>query len=564
MRILKLVLLLLLLTQMNGHSQSLEEALRLTDNEQYDEAARVYKELIGREPSNGNLYYYLGENSLLGDNADSAKLVFSKGKEIDPANLLLKIGEAKVMLDAGNVLEAKVASDKEPGNTELKTRYQQLDAMVKKATQLIEEAVTAAPAKNATVLIEAADAYIKFSNKNLDRARQLLDKALQLEPKNINALLLYGDVYTELNNGTLAADFYNRALDLNKNSARAIVSKGRLYKRSTNYDGAAHEFEHAITIEPNYAPAHRELGETNFKLGKLSLAKENYRRYLELSKNNCAARIRYASFLYLSKDYKGAINELNQVQQNCDAGNLTLLRVFSYCYYELGEHAKGLEMVQKLFDRLPETARAGYDYEYYGKLLIASGQDSLGIIQLRKAYSIDPNKTELLSDLANAYYKIKQYSDAIDVLQEKAGLGKELKALDYVLLGRSFYFSARFVEADSAFMKLNEASPKYSSGWLWRAQANTHIDSTSLEGLAKPFYEKYIEIAEADSANIAKYNSGLVEAHGYLAYYYILKKDNASALIHLRKKLELNLDPEDKKNVQQAIDQLEGKKPGNR
>ena len=96
---------------------------------------------------------------------------------------------------------------------------------------------------------------------------------------------------------------------------------------------------------------------------------------------------------------------------------------------------------------------------------------------------------------------------------------------------------------------------------MLRAQANTHIDSTSEAGLAKPFYEKYIEIALADSINLTKYQYGLIEAYGYLAYYYILKKDNSNGLSYLKKKLTLPIDTEDKKNVQQAIDQLEGRGP---
>ncbi len=541
-------------------AQTLEEARKFTENEQYDAASDVYKHLISREPSSGNLYYYYGVNLLLGENPDSAKIVFNKGTEADPGNLLLKIGNAKILLDNTNIAEAKQASEKEPSDIGLKNRYEDARTSVAAANALIEEAVASAPQKSATVYVEAADALIQYRNKNLERAKQLLDKALSIEPKNADANILYGDVYAELNNGTLAAEFYNKALDLNRNSARAIVSKGRLYKRSTNYEGAAEEFANAITIDPNYAPAYRELGETEFRIGRLSKAKENYRKYLELSKNNCSARIRYASFLYLSKDYTGALNELNQVQKSCDAGNLTLLRVFAYCYFETEDYASGLQTIQKLFDRLPENKRAAYDYEYYGKLLVASNEDSLGIIQLRKAYSLDPNRTDLLSDIANAYYKIKNYPEAARAMNEKIATGKDPKALDYYILGRSYYFNAQFMESDTAFAKLNEVSPKYASGWLWRAKANTHIDSTSENGLAKPHYEKYIEISLSDSANISKYQSGLVEAYGYLAYYYILKKDNANALLYLQKKAELPLDSEDKKNVQQAIDQLLGKK----
>lgn len=544
-------------------AQTLDEARKLTENEQYEAATEVYKMLISKDPMNGTNYYYFGENLLLSDNPDSASIIFSKGRQQDPASQLLKIGEAKVLLNSVSLAEAKAASSREPANTELKTRSEEAQNNINKANALLNEAEAAAPQKSATIYIEIADALIHFKNKNLDKAKALLDKAVSIEPKNIDIQILYGDIYAEQNNGTLSADYYNKALELNKLSARAIVSKGRLYKRSTNYEGAASEFENAIGIAPDYAPAYRELGETNFKLGKLEKAKENYRKYLELSKNNCGARIRYASFLYLSKDYSGAINELSQTQQKCDPKNLTMLRVFSYCYYETKEYAKGLETVNELFTILPDDKRTTVDYEYYGKLLIASNQDSAGIIQLRKAYSLDANRTDLLSEISNSYYKLKKYAEAAAVLEEKIATGKDVKVADYFNLGRSYYFNTQFGLADTAFSKVNEISPKYASGWLWRAKSNTHIDSTSEAGLAKPYFEKYIELALADSANPSKYQSGLADAYGYLAYYYILKKDNENALLYLKKKIELPLDPEEKKSIQKAIDQLQGK-GGNR
>ena len=120
----------------------------------------------------------------------------------------------------------------------------------------------------------------------------------------------------------------------------------------------------------------------------------------------------------------------------------------------------------------------------------------------------------------------------------------------------------------SAMMKVNELSPKYASGYLWRAKANTQIDSTSELGLAKAALRRNTsELAEADSANAAKYNSGLMKAYGYLAYYYILKKDNANALLYLRKKAALPLEPDDRRTSGRhpAVEQVStnaSRKPG--
>lgn len=546
-----------------ANSQTIEEARKLTDNEQNDAATGIYKSLISANPNNIAAYYFYGDNLLSILNPDSAEIIFEKGASIDPASPLIKIGRAKVLLTEISLKEAKSANDKDP-NDDNQKRYQLAQENLAKALVLIDEAT--ANTKDVTVLVEASEALIRYKTKDLDKAKTFLDKALLIDAKNAEAFLLYGDIYTELNNGTLAADYYNKALDQDRSSARAIVSKGRLYKRSTNYEGAAREFEQAIKIEPNYAPAHRELAEVLFKLGKLAQAKESYKKYLELSKNNCGARIRYSYFLFISKNYKDAINELNQVGERCDSNNLSLLRIKVYSYYEDADFERALFYANRLFSFVKPEERTSTDLEYYGKTLIKTAPDSVGILngieQLQKAFSMDPGRSDLYSPLADAYVKLKQYSNAIQLLKQKMAIGKDVKVADHFSLGSAYYYNRQFMEADSSAMKVNELSPTYASGWMLRARINSNIDSTSELGLAKPFYEKYIERAVSDSANIAKYKSGLIEAYGYLAYYYILKNDKENGLIYLKKKLQLiSADNEEYKKIQLAIDQLEGRSP---
>ena len=537
-------------------SQSIQDARKLTENEQYEESSAMYKQLIAAKPTDANLYYFFGDNLLSDENADSARIVFEKGKTIDPNNALLKIGTAKLLMDAINVREAKAALDKDGNNPELKNRNEDASANVATAGKLLDEAVTQAPPKDPSILIEVAKAYINYENKNLEKAKLLLEKANAIDPKNIEVNLLYGDIYGGLSNGTLAAEYYNKAQELDPKSARAIVSKGRLYFKSTNYDSAAEEFERAIKLDPAYAPAYSALAQAYLKQGKLEKAKEASRKFLSLSKNNCSARIFHASLLYASKSFQEALDELALVSQRCDSNNLKMLRIQAYSNYEAEKYTEGIEVMEHLFRIVSMENRDKKDFEYYGKLLIKTDKDSLGIEQLQKAFALEPTRADLLSEIAAAWYKLKVYENAILFYKQKMALGKEIKLIDHYNLGRSYYFNKQYFEADSAYAKATELSPNWASAWLSRADANTQIDSTSAMGLAKPCFEKYIVIAEADSANPSKYNSGLSKAYGYLAYYYILKKDNPNALMYLKKKQLLVLDPEEKKSVDTGIDQI--------
>ena len=82
---------------------------------------------------------------------------------------------------------------------------------------------------------------------------------------------------------------------------------------------------------------------------------------------------------------------------------------------------------------------------------------------------------------------------------------------------------------------------------------NAMIDSTAKQGLAKPFYEKYIEVATQDTANIGKYKKDLMEANQYLAFYYFVKKDCEQSIAYWKKVLEF--DP-DNKQAKDSIKQI--------
>ena len=553
---------LIILGALNASAQSIQEARKLTENEQYEESSAMYKQLISAKPTDANLYYFFGDNLLSDENADSARIVFEKGKTIDPNNALLKIGTAKLLMDAINVREAKASLAKDGNNPELKNRNEDAVANVAAAVKLLDEAVATAPAKDPLILIEAAEAYIHYENKDLDKAKLLLDKANAIDPKNVEVNILYGEIYGKLSNATLAAEYFNKAQELDPKSARAIVSKGRLYYNSTNYDAAAEEFERAIKLDSAYAPAYSAVAYAYLKQGKLAKAKEAAKKYLDLSKNNCSARIFYASLLYASKSYQEALDELALVSQRCDSNNIKMLRIQAYSNYEADKYPEGIAVMEHLFRIVPADKRIIQDFEFYGKLLIKTDKDSLGIEQLLKAYALDPTRAELLSEISNAWFKLKNYPNAILYMQQKITLGKDIKVADYYLLGRANYFIGQYHSADSAFMKVNEITPTYAGGWLWRADVSSNIDSTGKDSLAKPFYDKYIQIADSDSVNISKYQSGLIRAYSYMASYYLLiRKDNERAKFYLRKKLDLIAEPEEKKKIQIQIDQIDGKLP---
>jgi len=510
----------------SANAQTLKDAIRLNENEQHDEASGVFKMLIVLEPTKGDYYYYWGNNLLDADKADSAAIIFSEGLKKEPSNLLLQIGNAELKLSDGNLSEGKSG---------------------------IEAAVKTAGPKNAAILIVAAEALIRYKKaQDLMSARVYLDAALKLDAKNPAIYNLYGDLYSEENNGSEAAKYYNKALEFDRKYIKSVFHKGQLYKRAMSYEIAITEFNNTITMDPNFAPAYRELGECYYKLKKADLAKENYKKYLELSKNNNNARIRYASFLYAGGDFNEAGLELSQITK-IDSSNIGMMRIMAYVGYELGKNDTALKTITKVFAITSEdtTKRIGKDYSYFGKILAKGGNAEMGTAYIQTALTIDPKQGELYDDLADMYNKQKKYDLSALTYESKINNSAKAAITDYFNMGRAWYNAKNYLKADSAFAKVSEINPTWPNGHFWRGRANAQIDNTAKEGMAIPHYAKYIELASADVANLSKQKTNLVEANSYLAFAAFVAKDCKLSIEYWNKVLEI--DP----TTKQAKDSIE-------
>jgi tetratricopeptide (TPR) repeat protein len=512
----KKLVFILLLIQSSVFAQTLKDALRQNDNEQYEAASGIYKQLITKEPANGNIYYAFGENLLDAGDPDAAQAMFENGLQAEPSNLINKIGLAKVLLSKGQLDQGKA---------------------------LITDVITQTKSKNAVALMESGEALTQFKSKDLASAQTYLDAAIKLDPKNPDIYNALGDVYSELNNGTLAAANYNKALDIDKNYTKALLHMGQLYKRASNYDGAAEQYQKALAIDQNFATAYRELGEVSILQRKVEKAKEYYKKYLELSKNNNTARLKYASFLIFS-DCPAGLAEMNQIPY--DSTNIGIVRLTGYFNTDCGDSTKAIGAMNRLF-RMTETdtgKRINRDYEYYGKIFFKMGEDSLGGIYMWKSFNLDPSKTEILDTIAKVFTKNRNYREAVKAYEEKIRIGKNVTVTDYFNLGKSYYFSNDSVRADSAFTKVTEIQPAYPYGYFWRGRSNLRMDPDATKGLVIPHFEKFIELTLADSAalNSKVKRNELVEAYGNIALSYYNQKNYEKASEYCKKVLEL--DPE--------------------
>ncbi|MCX8143476.1 MAG: tetratricopeptide repeat protein [Bacteroidia bacterium] len=502
-------------------AQSLESAIKKSNNDQLDAATSEFLQLLKTNPDKGEIYFYLGENYFKKGISDSALYYYQKGIEKNPTYPLNYVGYGKILWYQGKTEDAK--------------------AQFFKANSISQN-------KNAEVFRKMAEVYINAPQKNLDEAIELINKAMKLDPKNPQNYILMGDALLEKNptDGSPAIKQYQEAIKLNPQSAIGLLRIGKLYERARNYQLAVDHYEKAINVEPNYAPAYRELAELYHKANKDNKAIEMYQKYLQLN-NTTEARYRYASFLFDKKDYEEAIKEMEALKsQGFD--NPYVNRILAYSYYELGDkkdkdaYTKGLNYINKFFEKAGNNFKyLPSDYKYKALLLLKNNQDSLAQQEINKAIEMDSTlKNELYKEVAKTFLKNKKYTLAANYFDKINP--NSMDNQDWFEAGRAYYFNKQFDKADTAFGNVIAKLPNFDLTYIWKGRTKANLDPKNEKWLAFPYYDKYLSLVKPEERNTPAKKNNVIEACEYLGYYYMAQKnkDKATEYFTIIKELDPN------------------------
>jgi tetratricopeptide (TPR) repeat protein len=502
-------------------SQSIREGVRLMEVEKLEAAKNVFAKLYKSSPS-AESAFYLGEVYRQQEKEDSAGIYFNEGIRLDVNYPMNYVGLGTITFGKNNA-EGKKNFDK---------------------------AIQLSKSKDSKVYASIAEFYINYDKLEVPQAFSLLDAAVKLDGKNPELYLLRGDAYWKISDGSKAVAEYDKALALNVKSPKTLVRLGNSYKKVMNFDRSVDYYKKALALDSLYAPAYREMGDAQYKNKQFDKAIVSYKKYVEMADHNDETDLRYASFLILNKDFTNALAILKRLEAKKDINPYTY-RLLAYAYYEKGEFAKGLQNMEKFWPKVESKKYIAADYEYYGKLLAKTDKDSLAAVNLKIASDMDTTRGDLYAELGNVYLQSKKYNEAAKALERKVKIAGTTQ--DYFNLGRAYYYDKKYEQADSAFSVLTKTVPTYSHGHLWRAKVNSNLDPSSEKGLAKPHYEKFIELTQNE---VEKNKKDLIIAYDYLGYHYLLKNDRVKAKEAYLKMKEL--DPSNKK-AEEGLKILNGK-----
>lgn len=469
--------------------------------------------------------YYLGEIYKEANQLDSAAYYYNLGLQADPSYQLNMIGDLS-LLKMKDPLEAD-----------------------KKFEELLSNKVNR---KNPELFVAAAAVYKDRPIK----AEEFLDQARALDKKLASIYVLLADVQAAKKDYNGAAANYEQALSFDPNCKEAYVKYARIYA-PINAAVATDVLNRMLAQDPTSAVAHRELAEIYYQEGQLLKAADAYAEYINDPYVSSSDYARYATILFFKKDYEKSKEIVNMALKK-DPNNMVLQRLLFYNDTDLKNDDAALSEAESFFNAgFPEKDYIAQDYLYFGRLLIKNKQVERGVAQLQKALALDPKEVALYQEIAEAYEDMNDYANAINnfTLYIQKAPQEEVQVTDYYNVGTAAYFAAHSLDttatdyaaqkaaylakADSMFAYVTEKAPDSYLGYFWRARVQSALDPETDQGLAKPYYEKTVEVLDAQGDDRPQI---YIECYSYLGYYYYVKEDIENSKKYWEKILAI--DPE--------------------
>lgn len=436
----------------------------------------------------------------------------------------------------------------------------------------------------------AGTAYMK--NRDFEKAREPLERALEKSPDNLGTLNSLGTCYMALGKSEDAINAYKKALELNPKSVMAYFNIGSAYQIQQNHEMACEYFTKAIELEEDEGFI-TALAMSEVKLGRYESALKHYKQLALMCPGKENYKYNIVTCYEALGEFQTAIKMLEEMVYVNPKFTLPAQKLASL-YIKTNQLMKAKEIYDNILLKNKVTAEILHQYAILSSSLcdtdtaekmlkkvirmnpeIAKAHKDLGIIYLNKrlfdyardefeiAMKLAPNDFEILFEYGNFLYSISEnreaeryYTEALEV-EPKNVLALTFMALNKLILNQideayNYIMKALKVQPHHEYVQFCAGRILFAKGeyeeakrYLIRAvEQNPDIETQNTLALT------YFELGEYQSAlnvfkNIYAKSPKSVSLLMQIAKCYEALKDNDSALEYLDKVVDIFPENED-------------------
>lgn len=399
--------------------------------------------------------------------------------------------------------------------------------------------------KDPVALAGLGRAYLDI--KDTLNANKYADMAIERGSKVADGYILKGDIEVLKDDGGQAASWYNQATQMDPKNPQGYIKYANIY-RKRHPELSVDMLEKLRGVLPDY-PVDAEAGHFFYSANKFEKALSYFNK-VSLDKFSDNYLTEFATAAYLTSDVKKSL-EVASFGVKKDPRNAAFNRLTFYGYTDLKDYPNALKYADALFNKSDSVKISARDYQYYGYAYMGAKDYDNAIVQFNKALEMNPDLNDVNKQLSDAYMAKNDFDKGLSFYNTYLNKVEKPSVADLDGLAKLYAEHAdkltgaakteALKNADRIYGELGEKYPNnlaYVS--IMRARLNSMLDPETTQGLAKPYYEKYVELTQKENPDKPKL---LLEPYRYLGYYYFQKNEHGQADVYWKKILEI--DPTD-------------------
>ena len=300
--------------------------------------------------------------------------------------------------------------------------------------------------KKALPLLPTSIPRSKLVFKDIDKAIQYLNSAIDLDPHYPNAYL-YRGLFWDIGKGDMEKAIldYSKALELDPLLKSAYLNRGSVYQRKKEYNLAVLDYNTILEIFPYFDPAYFNRANTFYAMKKWESAIDDLNVAISINPkgvyyfNRADVWYEKGNLDFALADYNKAI-ELNSKVEGYYINRAAV-------WYDNGNLDFALKDLNKAIELSPNSS---YAHEKRGKIWENKDDFERAITDFNTAIELDPNNISAIGNRGFAWVMVGEYKKAIsdlDVVIEK----KQISARVYYYRGLSWNLLREYEKAINEF-----------------------------------------------------------------------------------------------------------------
>ncbi|MDR0658570.1 MAG: hypothetical protein LBG18_06525 [Mediterranea sp.] len=312
--------------------------------------------------------------------------------QIHPDNTILTVTRIALYIDEGKPEEARKLINKVLDDNSLHVRLIHAELLVVEGKEKEAGMIIDSFDEEEMDEIDCLDIGFLCSDIGFnEKALYWLNKCLELNPENEDALLAVCESYQSMGQYEATIPLYNKLIDKDPYSADYWAGLGESHFYMGQFDKAIEACDFALVIDNNTGEAYTFKGHAYYQLENYQKSVEAYKEAWALGSMETEFALMFIAFSYIGmEEWDNAYEYIRKALTKATEYSPLLPDLLinsARCLFHMNKQEEAHRTIESVQKRFPDNVFA---YTYDGKFYLKEGNREKAIINFEKAVAISP------------------------------------------------------------------------------------------------------------------------------------------------------------------------------